>query len=1049
MSLEQQIEIYRKFKKIYQSLWLDSISRDIILNRTLSNLIEKYEITGLTSNPTIFENAILNSSLYNDSIKIAIKKFKNEEDIAYSLMIEDIQRACDLFKKTYETTNGNDGYVSIEIPPTINEKSKMIECAEKIYDMVSRSNLMIKIPATESGIQAGEELLKRGININMTLIFSPQFYSRVADAYISAMKWRLENGLDCNVFSVASFFVSRIDTEVSKEIDRIAMQVNDPDKKNEILMLKGRAAISISLLVYEIYLKKFFGEGFEKYKNASVKPQKLLWASTSTKDPSFRDTLYVDELCLPNTINTLPLNTIFAFFSHGMINLEDIDTRINQAKQIYKQIEKAGIVWEDVFERLLSDGIKRFVDSYNKILNAIRIKIKETDVSTPSIQIYNLSIEQTMNEIKNKQFVKRLFSKDPTLWKKDTKTAKHIINSLGWLDIASEMKKNIGEIIKLRDEIIKEGFKYAVLLGMGGSSLSSEVILSIFGNHRKINFYVVDSTNPDWIARILSAIKIEKTLFIVSSKSGTTLETISHFKYFYSLLKKKTKKAGRNFIAITDSSTPLEEIARKYSFRKIFINPSDIGGRFSVFSYFGVVPASFTGCNIEKLIEKADKARKDLVAENSRSIALGCFLGKAFLSGRDKLTLILPKKLERFGLWVEQLIAESTGKDGKGIVPIVDTELLNPDSYSNDRLFVIVNFSNFYENEQHINKLISNGHPVLRIYIDDIYEIFTEFYIWEVATALVGHIMGINPFDQPDVQFTKDFTKKILEAKNLKTKPDLKIKDIEIHSANITINTNEPLLWQMLKNTCEDGYFSLCAYIDENKKNDLMMKKIKRLLTEDLGITSLCVYGPRYLHSIGQLFKGGANNGVFLILTYKPKKDIKIIGEDLSFDRICKSQARGDFLAMKEKQRKCVLAYVKRNDPAYFLKKIISELESYSSKNPEKEENAMPRAATKCLKNKQDEQKSNKDKAYVVIDYPRANETITSPYYTIRIGASPTSKVEVSIDGGPWMSARESVGYWWGDWYNITPGKHEIIARMQTPDGTYITSKRRRCKAVL
>ncbi len=1050
MSINNSMEIHKKLKEVSQSLWLDSISRDMILNNTLSSFIEKYQITGLTSNPTIFENAILNSSSYDNSIKMASKKFKTEDDIAYSIMIEDIQRACDLLKKTYETTNGDDGYVSIEIPPTINEKSKMVECAEKIYEMVSRPNLMIKIPATQQGIEAEEELIKKGINVNMTLIFSPHIYTKVADAYISAMKWRVENKVEGNVFSVASFFVSRIDSEVSKELDKIISNTDDIDRKNEILMFKGKAAVALSLITYEIYRNKFYTQSFEELRKAGIKPQKLLWASTSTKDPSMRDTLYVDELFLPNTINTIPTNTLFAFFDHGRINLEDIETRINQAKEIYQKIEKNGIIWQAIFENLLYDGMDRFVKSYNKILDAIRKKIKKTDSLLPSLQLYNLEIEQTINQIKNKQFIKRLFLKDPTLWKKDSKSAQQIKKSLGWLDIASVMKKNINNITTLRDEVIKEGFRYAVLLGMGGSSLGSEVISSIFGEHKKIKLYILDSTNPQWIARISSKIKIEKTLFIVSSKSGTTLETLTQFKYFYSLLKKRLKKPGRNFIAITDSSTPLQEIAKKYSFRKIFINPSDIGGRFSVFSYFGLLPASFTACNIERLIEKAEEAQNELTNnETPPAIVLGCFMGKAFLSGRDKLTLIVPKKFERFGLWVEQLIAESTGKEGKGIVPIVDTELLNPQSYSNDRFFVIISCRNFYEyeNEEKINNIIKNGHPVLRVYLNDRYDVATEFYRWEVATAVAGHIMEINPFDQPDVQFTKDFTKKVLQTKTIKLKPSLKTKDIEIYTANITINEEKDLLWQILKNISENGYFSLCAYIDENNKNDTMMKRIKKLLTENIGITSLCVYGPRYLHSIGQLFKGGKNNGIFLILTHKSKKDIKILGEDSSFDKICTAQAIGDFLAMKEKGRMCVMVHT-RKEPAHILKKIISELESYASKNIETEGKTMPKTTTKNLKTKQSETKV-KNEAYVVIDYPKHQEVITSPYYTIRIGTSPTSSVEVSIDGGPWMNARESVGYWWYDWHNITPGNHEIIARIKTSDGTYITSKRRRCKVVL
>lgn len=1045
MNIKEQLEQYKKFQEIGQSLWLDSISRDMILNGHLLNLIEKYDITGVTSNPTIFENAILSTTSYDNSVQLAAKRFSRIEDIVYSLMIEDIQRACDLLKPVFEKTKGEDGYVSLEIPPTIEKASHMISCAEKIWERIGRDNLMIKIPATEDGIIAEKELLKKGVNVNMTLIFSPQMYSKVADAYIAAIKWRVDNKMESHPFSVASFFVSRIDTEVSKILSQLVSTTSDIDKKNEIDMLKGKAAISVALIAYEIYLNKFFfSEEFKRYNSLGIKPQKLLWASTSTKDASLRDTLYVDELCLSHTINTLPPQTLYAFFEHGKINTHSIELRIFQAKEIYSKLERLGVSWQDVFERLLSEGIKRFIDSYNNILRAVEKKLQLNSDKELTMQVYNASLEKILSKTKKSNFIKRLFQKDPTLWKDDPSSLKQIKNSLGWIEIPLKMKDKIEEIVRFRDEIINDGFKYAVLLGMGGSSLASEVIVDIFGQHKKIKLFVLDSTNPDWIWRISSKIDLKKTLFIVSSKSGTTLETISHFKYFYAQLKKITKNPGKNFIAITDKDTPLHQTAIKKRFRRIFINPSDIGGRFSALSYFGLVPGVFTQAELSKLIDKATQAIKELEEKNSPAIILGCFLGKTYLSNKDKLTIIIPKKLERFGLWLEQLIAESTGKEGKGLLPIINTQIYDPSSYSDDRSFVILSLKNIEQDEERIKKLIEAGHPVLRIYLNEIYDIAKEFYRWKIATALCGHIMKINPFDQPDVQFTKDFTRKLLKDKKLSIKPDIKTKNWEIYLSNISNGREESISWEILKNIPEDGYLALCGYIDETPTNNAIFEKLKLLANEKAGITFISVYGPRYLHSIGQLFKGGRNNGVFIILTYQSKKDIKIVGEDLSFRRICISQAKGDFLAMKEKGRRCILVYDKQQPS--FLRYMIKELKSFTSNiNNKKEGSDMPRTSVKSAK-KQSKSQSNE---YVVIDYPKHQETITSSHYTIRIGASPTNRVEVSIDGGPWLPARESVGYWWFDWYNITPGTHEIIARIQTGENSYLTSKRRRCKAVL
>ena len=1047
MNIKKQIELINNLIKIKQSLWLDHISRDMLFSNKLIEIVKNYNVSGLTSNPTIFEEALTSSNIYDESLRMLyLKNITDPNELAYSLMIEDIQRTCDIFKEIYNQTKGNDGYVSIEINPNTNKKDEILKEAINLWNKIGRENLMIKIPANEDGIDAMYELIKKGINVNMTLIFSPHIYRKVAEKFIEAIKWRNENNLDTNVFSVASFFVSRIDTYIDRKLDELALIKTD--EKEKILSLKGKTAISISLVVYSIY--KEISERFKEFENKGFKMQKLLWASTSTKNSSYKDTLYADELCFDNTINTLPLKTLFSFLEHGNINLTPAEERIKNANKHIENIKELNISLEKMYDELFIEGMKKFEQSYKNLINRIESKIYNISETKKVASIYNCEIDSYKTELDNINFITQLFNKNPKLWKKEKEHIKIIKNSLGWVDVPIYIKSKIKEINDFRDEIIKNGFRYCVILGMGGSSLACEVIRSLFEKKSKIKTFILDTTNPDWIGDVINSIDIRKTLFIFASKSGTTVEPNSQFKLFYNLLKKKTKNPSANLIAITDKDTPLHELAQKYKFRKIFINPSDIGGRFSALSYFGMIPASLMGVDIEKFLETALKTLKKIKEEKDNcATMLGCFISANYLSGKDKLTLFLPKGCERFGLWIEQLIAESSGKEGKGIVPVIENDIRNPQDYMKDRMFVSIEhrgfiLPNYYEK---LNLLISNKHPVFRIYIDDIYDIASMFYIWEIATAIIGYFMKVNPFDQPDVVMTKEITKKILKkANSIKLKPFAKLMDVDIYLSNIDITSDlkikryEDIIWDILKEANENIYYSIMAFLNETPKNDKILTDLANIITEITSCATIKSYGPRYLHSTGQLFKGGNNNGIYIILTNKSKKDIKISGEDYTFEQLCNAQAKADFIALAQKNRKVVMLHFKNNTENE-IKKLIKSCRKFLYTN---EEETMPKTQTR----KKINNKSNKANEYIVIDYPKHLETITSKHYTIRIGASECKNVEVSIDGGPWNNARFSVGYWWYDWNNIQPGTHEIIAKMYKNDGTFLISKRRRCKAV-
>lgn len=1056
--MTDKIEFLKKHKI---SLWVDNINRSFLSDGSLQRYIDNLHITGLTSNPTIFEKAILANKAYDTSFEILLKKGYNEEEILESLMVEDIQLACDSLNKIYEESNRRDGYVSMEISPLFSfDSEKIIKESLRLYEKVGRKNLMIKIPATESGIKALEELIYSGVNINMTLIFSPFIYERTALSYIRGVEKRIAAGFSEHPYSVASFFISRIDTAVDQKIEYL-LETNHISK-DEANKLKGQIAISTALMAYEKYLNLFFTDKFMKLSMSGAKEQRIVWASTSSKNPSYRASKYIEELTLADTINTAPIDTIESFYSSGLINEVNIYERISYAKYLLTLLSKFNISMEDILKNLQKDGIEKFIYSHNKLLGVIGDKINRSKNMTEKankIMPENHDITEEIKRLNESNFLKSLWEKETSIFKKEQEHQKIIRNSLGWLDIPFKMYSKIKEIEDFTNSIKEEGYKYAVLLGMGGSSLAPEVYKSLYQKNNYPKLIVLDTTNPESILKARKTIDIKKTLFIFSSKSGGTIEPNSQFKYFFSEVKKSgIKNPGNNFIAITDKNTSLEKLALSKKFKKIFINPSDIGGRFSALSYFGLIPASICGANIKLIIEKslnmAKLCQNNNINENP-GLILGSIIYNGFKLGKDKLTIILPEKLKTFGLWIEQLVAESTGKEGKGIVPVCENILNDIENCSRDRNFITVEFENFRNQqlEDSISTLKNEGHRVYRIFIEDIYDISAEFFRWEIATATAGFLMEINPFDQPDVQFSKKYTIELISefVKTRKMSVEKPIFENDyfsvffsdaINKNKIEFKNEEELFSYILSNLKENDYLVLLAYLCQAADIDKKLYEILKKIKEVNNVASFYSYGPRYLHSTGQLFKGGKDNGLFLILTHKSKKDIKIDGERYTFGQLHMAQAIGDFKALNSKNRRAIRIDIKKELEKSL--KYISESISEQTRTEYSREEKMVKLAERKKNTKLTN--VNATQEYIVIDYPKNLETITSNHYTIRIGSTNTDRVEISIDDNPWQNCRHSVGYWWYDWNNISKGTHQIVARMHLGNGNYLVSKRRRCK---
>jgi transaldolase/glucose-6-phosphate isomerase len=887
--------------KAGQSVWFDQMERRLVTSGKLRQMIDEDDLRGLTSNPTIFEKAIGGSEDYDAQLRTLASQGRSRDEIYDDLVVEDIGSAADIFAPVYEKTNGEDGYVSLEVSPLLaSDTARTISEARRLFAKVARPNVMIKIPATPEGLPAIEEAISLGININVTLIFSNDVYAKVIEAYIRGLERRAANGLPLgHVSSVASFFVSRIDAAADKQIE--AKLKDDPS----VEPLLGKVAIANAKMAYQLFKEVFTSDRFMKLRDKGARVQRPLWASTGTKNPKYRDVLYIESLIGPDTVNTVPPATYDAFRDHGTVELT-LEENVDEARRVLETFAAKGFSLPAITEKLTQDGVKSFNDSFDQLMMTIEAR-RDSVVRglADRVTLHGLSVDDAIARVEKEKAISRIWSKDSALWKADAEHRKIIDNALGWVAVPQLVAGTVPQLIELAEHL-RHDFDAVVVLGMGGSSLCSEVVRRLFGKREGYpELLVLDSTVPEAVSLLEAKIDVARTLFIVASKSGSTTEPAMFHRYFYDRVKSvKGEKAGENFIAVTDPNTQLVADATRDKFRTIFLNPPDIGGRYSALSLFGIVPMALTGVDVAELLDRAVHAMHvcalPQVRQNPGAL-LGAAIGGSALQGRDKLTLITPRPLDSLGLWVEQLIAESTGKEGKGIVPIAGEPALEANAYGNDRLFVAVRLRGSDETGR-LRELAGAGHPVVDIVLEDPLDLGEIFYIFEFATAVAGLLIGVNPFDQPNVQESKDNTKQLLAeftASGTMTGAGGPA------GKRIPVSDAEAIA-SLLSSVRAGDYVALTQYFPETIDREEKIAAIRETIARDKRVATTSGYGPRFLHSTGQLHKGGGDNSVFLQLTGGPKKDVPIPNEKFGFGALVRAQAIGDFQSLASRGRRAV-----------------------------------------------------------------------------------------------------------------------------------------------
>lgn len=937
-----------------QSIWLDGPRPRRLDSDELRAMVCRDEVTGISVTYDGLRHIIASATDLETSIRSRIFESKDPIAICEHLLIDQARRAADLLRQVYERTRGLEGYTSIEVSPyVVDSAEELVKRGRELFLAVGRKNVMIRLPATTAGLVALEQLVSTGVNVFVSDILTEAAYLQAAEAYSLAVdKYLRRGGNALDVIALVAMPLSKIDRIATRALESSAQKAG-PEQSVFFDRLKGRAATTFARLAYRTYRSYIADGGNKNWKvlaGKGARPLRIV-LECAIPAPHLPASLYLEELSLPETIVSLPETAILALCrtpAKQMEQSEDhVDEVIDQAILVYEQFKQLPFSISDALEDELSFLVDQQMEVMDQLIGALEQRRRAVELNVATNLTHSLGelespVKEALAKAKEDNVVARLWRGDTTLW-----TGKDEGAWLGWLDIPEQQLAQTSVFQELSGEVRREKFTHAVLLGMGGSSLSAEVMRQCFGKQEGMpELLVLDSTVPAEVLKVRRAIEIEKTIFIVSSKSGSTTEPNVLCQYFYEETKKAVgdKEAGSHFIAVTDPGSSLEQTAKEMRFRHIYPGVPSIGGRYSVLSHFGMIPGAVMGADVKKMLERAHqmalRCHETVASNENPGLLLGVIMAVLSEHGRDKVTLFASPRIRSFGTWLEQLLAESTGKLGKGIIPVDGESIASPEHYGKDRLFVYLRLSREADKQQdkQVEDLKRAGHPVVNIELDDAFGIAEEFFRWEFATAVAGHVLKINPFDQPNVQESKDFTKKFL--KHYEETGKLPEDQLVCRDGDITIyadDKNKRYLLEKAKENLEavlkahiarlqpGDYFATTAYVEYDERYERAISAIRDHVRDDRRVATTFGYGPRFLHSTGQLHKGGPNSGLFIQITCDDKEDVPVPAEKFTFGVLKQAQSLGDFVALSMRDRRALRVHFS-GDIARGLSKLQSLL---------------------------------------------------------------------------------------------------------------------------
>jgi transaldolase / glucose-6-phosphate isomerase len=859
-----------ELQRLGQSPWHDHIHRGLLRSGALTRMVRDGDVVGLTSNPTIFDQAIAQGSEYDAALAALASGGRTSEAIVDALVVEDIQAAADVFLPVFQRTRRADGYVSIEIAPTLaHDTAGSLREARRLWRAVNRQNVMVKVPATVEGIPVIEECVASGINVNVTLIFSLRRYGEVMAAYVRGLTRRLEAGMRVDrIASVASFFVSRVDTEVDRLLEERAGMAGG-ERRTQLERLRGKAAIAQAKLAYLAFRVQFGEEHFGLLAREGARPQRPLWASTSTKNPAYPDVYYVEALIGPDTVNTMPPATLAAYKDHG--HPEDrLAQAVDRARTVLAQLGQFGIDMDAVTERLETQGVAAFTRSWRSLIDTVsrrREALRLTSRTKARLGAAERAVTRALGELTTDRVGERLWAEDPTLW---TRRGTPDTGSNAWLAVPDADAAALATVTAFAEDVRTAGFTRAVVCGVGADPVPADVLRRCLGVGRAgIDVQVLDSIDPAGVAAIITRAEITRTLFVLCATGSMAIEPAFRVLWQHAREALGTA-AGTHFAAIGTPGGALESLAGEYGFRRMFRTPADLSGRWAAFSALGLVPAALLGIDLGKLLERARRMATACSAvvppRHNPGLWLGAVLGALARSGRDKLTVVLPDRLLAFGGWIEQLVAGATGKDGRGIVAVVGEPLGSPELYGKDRLFVHLRLG--ASQDRAVAALAAAGHPVVTINLLDAYDLGGEIVRWEIAAAATARLLDVHPFAEPETVELEAATRRALAAGAA-----YPLETLLAGAPDFAARLGTPLAAARGRR-----WVAISAWFARTPRRVRLLGEIRTAIRKRFGVATTLTFGGAALHATGQLQVGGPPTAIALDLTADPVADVPVPG---------------------------------------------------------------------------------------------------------------------------------------------------------------------------
>ena len=913
---------FRRLREDGASVWLRHPTRRLLRSDWLGRLISEGAVGGIESDLRLTRSALSHAADASELLAV-LSGVGSPQEAIEALLAAEGRLAAERLSPVFDQTGGFDGYVSIDVPtPLTDDAEAMTGAVHRLVGAIDRPNVMVKIPPTESGHAVVEAMTSEGYHVHVSPIFSLASYRRATEAYVEGLqRFLVAGGNREPVAAAASLQLAPLDIAVDERLrDQVRASGGDTSRLES---LSGSAAIAIAKLVHSVRVELLDAMAEDLPHRW---PQRLVWSHAVRKDPRFSTRRYLDNLIGPGTAASLPLANFLAQRSEIAAS-EALERDVDEAREILDDLEDAGIEMTALVAELEREAVWRKASDCDALLDRVG---ELADRGQPERRDDGVT-ERRYGRAPEPDSVERIWEKDPSLWATHETDHELIRNRLGWLDLVEPMLDEHRSAIRFAEEIEASDVERTLLLGTGGSVLCADVCRRIFGAERLI---VLDSTVPAAVSAVAGRVDPARTLVLVSSKSGVTIEARALADFFFARATPILENPGDRFVALTDPGTPLEQLAHDRGFRRLWLTPPDVGGRFSALSFFGIVPMALMDLDTAAVLRSAQEmvlrcspGGQSLQTPGAR---LGIALVEAFESGRDKLTVLTSDRTAPFGDWIEQLVAESTGKTGKGIVPVVSEPIGAADRYGPDRFFASVRLADepAAALEELSEELEAAGHPVFPIVLDELEDLGGEFFRWELAVAIAAAEMGVNPFDEPDVRESKDRADAILDrlarGEPLDEPPPLAMgrpwalfADLDRDSALGSRLLGDSLadwLTAHLGRAEPPDYVCIQAFLEPRPGIATALQEARAHMRDNLGVATTLGWGPRFLHSTGQLHKGGPESGLFLQITEENADDIDCPGYGYSFGELARAQALGDFDALLSRGRRVVRLHLSNPD---------------------------------------------------------------------------------------------------------------------------------------